>query len=160
MRTCRLAVLAVSLALVCLSSLGRSGETDQPKPPALGAPKEQTGQEVRILEQLFGLGQGGENRQIVTALPHADRGMGVWRSGSGIDYKIRVVRPDPNVDYKILLVRPDPKVDYKILLVRPHPSVDYKIRNFYPGGGDVYMVPRADGRKTVIIRPPPDGRDK
>ena len=42
MRTCRLVVLAVSLALVCPSGWTRSGESDLPKPPALGATKEQT----------------------------------------------------------------------------------------------------------------------
>jgi hypothetical protein len=146
MRMCPFLVPTVSLVLAFPSGSARSAESDVPRSPAFGAPKEQKGQEVRILVQLLASGQRGENPRIVLPPPQDGRATGVLRLGPQIDYKIRVVRPDPNVEYKILVVRPDPKVDYKI-------------RNLYPGGPGLSMVPRAHGGKTVIIRPPPDGRD-
>jgi hypothetical protein len=62
-------------------------------------------------------------------------------------------------DYKIRIIRPRRDLDYKIVRIQPDPNVDYKIRNFYPGGYDVYAVPRADGRR-IIIDPKPGRRGR
>ena len=69
------------------------------------------------------------------------------RYGRGPDYKIRIIRPRREIDCKIVCVRPDP-------------NVDYKIRNFHPGGCDGYLLPRADGPRTIIIDPKRGGRSK
>jgi hypothetical protein len=37
----------------------------------------------------------------------------------GVEYFMKVIKPDPDIDYKILVVRPDSSVDYKIMIVRP-----------------------------------------
>ncbi|MBN2030039.1 hypothetical protein JW824_07300 [bacterium] len=33
-----------------------------------------------------------------------------------IEYKIKVIKPNPAIDYKILIKKPDPNIDYKILI--------------------------------------------
>ena len=38
---------------------------------------------------------------------------------SGVEYKMKVIKPDPNVDYKIVKLPTDPTVDYKIIIVEP-----------------------------------------
>lgn len=44
----------------------------------------------------------------------------VWvDSRSGVEYKMKIVKPDPNVDYKIVKLPIDPTVDYKIIIVEP-----------------------------------------
>ena len=67
---------------------------------------------------------------------------------------------DRGPDYKLRIIRPSREIDYKIVRIRPDPNVDYQIRNFHPGGCDAYLVPRADGRRAIIIDPKRGGRGK
>jgi hypothetical protein len=74
--------------------------------------------------------------------------------------RFRAYRYNPGPDYKIVIIRPRQDIDYKIVRIRPDPNVDYKIRNFYRGGYEAYAVPRAEGRRTIIIDPKRGGRGK
>ena len=72
----------------------------------------------------------------------------------------RAYRYDPGPDYKLRIIRPSRGIDYKIVRIRPDPNVDYKIRNFYSGSYDPHAVPRADGRRAIIIDPKRGGRGR
>jgi hypothetical protein len=37
----------------------------------------------------------------------------------GIEYHMKILKPDSNIDYKILKVSPDPSIDYKIMIFDP-----------------------------------------
>ena len=88
----------------------------------------------------------GDHGVIMAPRAHAPRAR-AYRYDRGPDYKLRIIRPSQGIDYKIVRIRPDP-------------NVDYKIRTVYPAGYEPYAVPRADGRRAIIVDPKPGGRGK
>jgi hypothetical protein len=143
-------LLLSAALLAALSSAGTqhdaAKDADGPLPPLSSVCQ---GDEVleRLPPVLDGKPLGGNG---VTAVPPAYAARALARA----------YRYDRGPDYKMRIIRPSRDIDYKIVRIRPNPHVDYKIRNFYPGGYDASAVPRAEGRRAIIIDPKRGGRGK
>ena len=49
---------------------------------------------------------------------------------SGIEYSLKIVKPDPTIDYKTAIILPDPNIDYSIIVIDPKTKKD--ISNLSP----------------------------
>ncbi|HEG44698.1 hypothetical protein LCGC14_2946210 [marine sediment metagenome] len=43
----------------------------------------------------------------------------VIKAPSGIEYKLKIVKPDPRIDYNMVIIEPKDDIDYSIIVVDP-----------------------------------------